>query len=375
MPAAPLRHSSFGFRHSQPDVFSATAGSRHLPARNRREFPRTLDGNLSLVPPEAQILQELLASDSGFVSGTSLAKGLGISRVSVWSHMEKMRADGFVFEAVRRRGYRLITAPNTLHPWLVQAHLRLKKPAPLVWCESVDSTNSEAERQLAAGREAPFIVLARRQSSGRGRLGRQWQSEDSGNIYVSCAFRPNLEPSQLQTFTLWMGLNVCDCVANACRIQPQVKWPNDLLYKDRKLGGMLTEARIDADHTRDLIFGLGLNVNTDTRSWPADVAARATCLRDASGGEVDLNHLASAAISRVLTAYDRFVEGGHRESFAAQWRLHDALAGRDITLQQGQKRISGRACGIADDGSLVLRLPDGTSARFRAGEVSLGSLV
>jgi BirA family biotin operon repressor/biotin-[acetyl-CoA-carboxylase] ligase len=288
--------------------------------------------------------------------------------------MEKMRAEGFVFEGIRRRGYKLVRAPEELHPWLFQARLRLRKTPEILWRESIDSTNSEAERELAAGRSAPFIVLARKQTAGRGRLGRRWHSEDAGNLYASFAFRPNLEPTQLQTFTLWMGLNVCDCVRNACRIQPMVKWPNDILYHDRKLGGMLTEARIDADQTRDLIFGLGLNVNTDTRLWPEDIQTRATSLRDASGGALDLNHLAAAASSRILAAYDRFVAGEHRESFAEMWRRHDALFERDVTVVVSGKALRGRALGIDEAGALRLRTEDARVVSLRAGEVTIGRI-
>lgn len=344
---------------------SSQVVTHHLPAK---AGPAIL-GDLS--QPEVQILRELLASESGFVSGTKLAAHLGVSRVSVWSHMGKMRAEGFVFEAVRRKGYRLQQSPPHLHPWLVEAHLRLKRPVRLIWMEAVDSTNSEAERQLAAGQEAPFVVLARRQSAGRGRFGRTWESEDSGNLYLSLGFRPNLLPSQLQTFTLWMGLNVCECVANTCRVQPRVKWPNDLLYNDRKLGGMLTEARIDADHTRDLIFGLGLNGNTQTKSWPADLGDRATCLQQASGNPIDLNHLAASLIARVLSAYERFIEGDHTQTFTRLWEAQDALRGRRIEVLQGKTRLSGIASGIDDDGSLRLALDDGSIRCLRAGEVTL----
>jgi BirA family biotin operon repressor/biotin-[acetyl-CoA-carboxylase] ligase len=322
-------------------------------------------------PPEVQILRELLASDSGFVSGTALAGYLGVSRAAVWGHMEKMRSEGFEFEAVTRKGYRLTSAPRHIHPWLVEAHLRTRESVPILWLDTVDSTNSEAERQLASGKNGPFIVLARRQTAGRGRFGRKWHSDDTSNLYASFAFRPQLRPAQLQTFTLWMGVNVCACVANSCGIEPMVKWPNDILHNERKLGGMLTEARIDADQTRDLIFGLGLNVNADASAWPQEVRSRATTLRDAVGGEVDINHFAAAVIRRVLTAYDQFVSQSHRQTFQSLWMKHDALNGRDVTVNQAGRKLHGRALGIDAEGCLQLVAPDGTTVRLHAGEVTL----
>ena len=89
-------------------------------------------------------------------------------------------------------------------------------------------------------------------------MGRAWHSEDNGNLYASFAFRPGGAPERMQTFTLWMGVNLCELIANFTGLAPGVKWPNDLVFDGRKAGGILTEARVDADQIRDLIFGFGL---------------------------------------------------------------------------------------------------------------------
>jgi BirA family biotin operon repressor/biotin-[acetyl-CoA-carboxylase] ligase len=223
-------------------------------------------------PTEVTILRELLAADHGYVSGTRLAKSLGISRVAVWMQLQKLTRQGFAFTAVRSRGYRLAKTPAQLHAGLVHAYLSGRPRPPHVIClDSVDSTNSEAERQLAAGCPVPLVILARAQTQGRGRRGRAWHSPPAGNLYSTFVFRPRLEPARMHDFTLWMGLNVCELVANFCKIAPGLKWPNDLLVNDRKAGGMLTEARIDADQIRDLVFGLGLNLNGRAQDLPREL--------------------------------------------------------------------------------------------------------
>ena len=325
-----------------------------------------------MIPPELVILRELLDHEPAFVSGNLLARKLGMSRVGVWMHMGKLRAQGFGFEAVRSRGYRLVKPPAGLHPLLVQAHLQPgARQVDLVCLPEVDSTNDEAERQLAAGRATPFVVLARRQTRGRGRLGRVWHSEDNGNLYASFVFRPQLEPGRMQTFTLWMGANLCELVANFCQIEPGIKWPNDLYFAGRKLGGMLTEARIDADQIRDLVFGLGLNVNSPRAALPAALAAQATTLAESTGHPLDLNRLTAAIIGRVLAAYESFVEDSHRSLFADLWNRFDLLRGKPVILMQGTRRITGVAGGIDDEGSLLIRGENGRPQRFRAGETTL----
>lgn len=325
------------------------------------------------VTPDLLILEALLdAGPDGHVSGAALAKRLGVSRVAVWQHMEKLRAQGFGFEGVRARGYRLAHGPASLSAPLVAAHLRAHGGGcPLVLLDEVDSTNDEAARQLAAGRPAPFAVLARRQTRGRGRLGRVWHSADNGNLYASFAFRPQVAPARMTTFTLWMGVNICELLANFCRVAPALKWPNDLLFEGLKAGGMLTEARMDADEIRDLVFGLGLNVNASATAWPGELRGRAVSLAERVGTPFDLSRLAAALVGRVLLAYGRFLDGSYMATFADLWNRYDILRGHEVTVLQGAERVSGTALGIDDEGALILRAAKGRTRRFRAGEVTL----
>ncbi|MBS0663202.1 MAG: biotin--[acetyl-CoA-carboxylase] ligase [Verrucomicrobia bacterium] len=322
---------------------------------------------------ELVILRELLAREPGFVSGAVLASKLGLSRVAIWQHMEKLREQGFAFEAARARGYRITRRPAGLHATFIAAHLKGRaRDFPLTLLEEVDSTNDEAARQLSTGRTAPFVIIARRQTRGRGRLGRTWHSEANGNLYASFAFRPQLPPARMPTFTLWMGVNICELIANFCRTAPGIKWPNDILFDGRKAGGMLTEARVDADQIRDLVFGLGLNLNSPAGSWPSDLARRAISLAEQTAEPLDPNRFTAALIGRVRIAYEQFIEGSHRDSFADLWNRHDVLRGKPVTVLQGPKRFSGVAAGVDDAGSLLVRpAGGGRPHRFHAGEVTL----
>ncbi len=322
--------------------------------------------------PDVIIVRELLNAGENFVSGAELARQLGVSRVAIWGHIEKLRAQGFTVEAVRRKGYRLLEKPKRLDAFLLTASINTRNaPAELVILGSVDSTNSEAERRLAAGAATPLVIVSRAQTRGRGRLGRRWESEDRGNLYVSFAFRPRLRPSRMQDFTLWMGVNVCEALAATCRFDAGVKWPNDILHGGRKLGGMLTEARVDADSTRDVIFGLGLNINSQRADWPPAIAAHTTSVAEALGRTVDINRVSASIISRVLAAFDRFVEGEHRDTFNRLWERFDLLRGRRIAVLVGGERIEGVAEGLDAVGALRLRDDHGRLHRCLAGDVTI----
>jgi BirA family biotin operon repressor/biotin-[acetyl-CoA-carboxylase] ligase len=321
---------------------------------------------------ETLILRELLAAEPGWVSGGAIAAKLGVSRVSIWHQMEKLRAQGFGFEALPARGYRLSRRPRMLHAGLIEAQLKVRRKGfTFMVLDEVDSTNDECARQLAAGRAAPFAVFALRQTRGRGRFGRVWHSEANGNLYSSFAFRPRIAPERMQTFTLWMGVTICELVSKFVPVKPGVKWPNDIVFDGRKAGGMLTEARVDADQIRDLVFGLGLNVNSPQAAWPSDLGRRAVSLSELAGEQVDLNRLTAALIGRVLLAYERFTEGDHVDVFAELWNKYDVLRGRDITLSEGGRKRRGRVLGVDDVGSLLIRDERGHTRGYRAGEVTV----
>jgi BirA family biotin operon repressor/biotin-[acetyl-CoA-carboxylase] ligase len=249
----------------------------------------------------------------------------------------------------------------------------LLKVSPKVeFLAEVDSTNSEAERRLAVGQEAPFAVFARTQKAGRGRLGRKWHSAPSGNLYLSLAFRPFIPPDRLKPFTLWMGLALCAHVEKSLGLKLGLKWPNDLQSPDgRKVAGMLTEARLDADSVRELVFGVGLNLTGAPKDFPADLRATAGSLEAALGAPLDLNREAAGVIAALFRAWEQFEEGTWSRSFRKLWSHHDVLAGKSVRVGLRGDPVAGVVDGIDDEGSLILRTGGGRRAIVSSGEVTL----
>ena len=331
------------------------------------------------------VLTALLgAGEGGYISGEELARLLGVSRVSVWGRLKKLQGEGLEVEAVRGRGYRLTKEPAALHPEALAACLRLRHPAAagprgglgLVFLPEIDSTNEEAERLLAAGRKTPLVIFAGRQTAGRGRLGRAWHSAEAGGLYVSFAFQPRLPPARMPKFTLWMGLSLCRLLNEVYGLPVRVKWPNDLVHDGRKLAGMLTEARIDADVMRDLIFGLGLNVNGDPARWkgPGAAAARvAGTLQQINGGRaLSLNAVAADVAWTGARAYEDFVTGRFAAEFDTLWARYDSLGGRDVTVGLADGALRGKVTGLDENGALRLTLADGSRRAVQSGDVTLG---
>lgn len=323
-------------------------------------------------PLDSAIVHALLKAQPEHLSGAELADDLGVSRVTVKSRVDRLKAQGLEVDAVRNRGYCLKSLPKTLHPAVLEALLTEQKmTAEFRFFETIDSTNTEAERQLAQGCPTPLVIAAGHQSKGRGRLGRVWFSEDPGNLYLSFVFRPLIHPGRMQRFTLWMGSELCAELNDAFDLPVRVKWPNDLVADGRKIAGILTEARIDADHTRDVVLGCGINVNSKISDWPVEVQKVATSLSMIAGQPLDLNSMATALICRVLKAYDLFIADRFADAFQTNWERFSALDGQEVVANGPQGEFRGRAEGIDDGGALLLRDADGNLNRFQAGDVSL----
>lgn len=318
------------------------------------------------------IVTALLDAQPDYLSGSSLADDLGISRVSIKAHIDQLKNEGLRIEAIRNRGYRLIALPNSLHPAVLEAMLRHERVASeFRFFDTIDSTNSQAERELADDCPTPLVIAASRQTKGRGRLGRQWFSDDPGNIYMSFVFRPHLAPNKMQRFTLWMGLEFCAELNDHFDLPLMMKWPNDLIANGKKIAGILTEARIDSDRTRDLVLGCGININSRLEDWPDDVRERATSLAALKGTDIEINQLAAALIRRGLNAYDSFIDGTYEKCFESQWHRFNALEGKSVTVTDHQGDHTGITTGIDDTGALLLTDDSQTLLSFQAGDVTL----
>lgn len=319
------------------------------------------------------IVRALMEADGSFVSGTDLAEQLGVSRPAVHGKLEKLREAGFIVEAQRKRGYRLTGLPEIVHPALLRYELeRLGSNMEIAYHPAIDSTNSEAERRVASGQRGPFAVLASCQTSGRGRLGRDWHSVSAENLYLSVLFEPNIPPQQLQHFTLWAGIRICQAIQAFVQEAPlQIKWPNDLQCRGRKFAGMLTEAKIDADAIRSLVFGIGLNVNSNPNTYPAEIRSRASSLYAVQGHSLPLNRLAAAVIHAVEAAYHTSLSAASSEALPAAWAPLDSLRDQPVTALLNGEAITGLARGIDAAGALLIERGEGALQAVRAGDVTL----
>ncbi len=292
--------------------------------------------------------------------GETLGAALGVSRNTIWKTINKLIDYGIAIDAIKGRGYRLVEPLTLLDEAVIRAGL-IEKAIDLKIFETIDSTN--AFLHGFKSKQPIALCLAEQQTAGRGRFARTWHSPFGQNIYMSCRYPFMRDISTLGGLSLAVSLAILQTVQHfAPEAAIQLKWPNDVLYQQKKLAGSLIEIRAESHSRAQAIIGIGLNVNMLAQTWAS--------VRAITHEVMDRNIVCIQLINVLLTTLHTFAENG-LTPFIAQWLSADALFNQAITLHNGKQKISGIGKGIDAHGQLIMQLEDGTQQHFSAGETSL----
>lgn len=322
------------------------------------------------------LVEQVFAALGGgqFHSGEKLAKSLGVSRSAIWKAVQGLQRDGADIEAISNRGYRLREGLSVLSAPAIAAHLEARVRESIQSLEVAWSLPSTNAALLAAPEIAPGqarVLLAENQTAGRGRRGRPWLATLGGNLSLSIAWSFEEMPRDLAALPLVIGVCALRALEACGAGGVRLKWPNDLLIGEEKLGGILIEMRAESSGPVYVVIGIGLNVMLGGQALEAVAASgtRAIDLAAQPGGPVDRNVLAAQLVSRVLEALPRYAREGF-EAYGEAWRAADALRGRTITVKLAEQEEVGIARGIDAGGSLLVETREGLR-RYMAGEVSV----
>lgn len=307
-----------------------------------------------------------LLKDGRFHSGQALGEALGISRAAVWKQLQLLEANlGLVIHKVRGRGYQLAQPLSLLDGALIKAVPGF--PAwPVHIHDSIDSTNAQALREVAAGAQAPFVVTAESQTAGRGRRGRAWVSPFAQNLYFSLVLRIDGGMRQLEGLSLVVGLAVMRALHDTGVVDAGLKWPNDILVGQKKLAGILLELVGDPADVCHVVLGIGINVNMQAAP---EVDQQWTSVQLETGRSQDRCRLAGA----LAVHLDAYLERHRAEGFASlrpEWEAHHLWQGRPVSLIAGVTHIEGVVLGIDQQGALRLQV-GGQEKSYSGGELSL----
>lgn len=312
-----------------------------------------------------EILKALESARGKDLSGEALARRFGVSRNAVWKAVKSLSEEGYRIEAGKNRGYRLSEDNDMLSAVAIAGAIesRIKGLSIFVHRE-IDSTNSEAKRRIAEGREGVSLIVAESQTAGRGRQGKTFFSPSGAGIYMTFAFPSRLPLAAAVSVTTAAAVAAFRAIRDVTGIETDIKWVNDLYLGGKKVAGILTEAISDfeAGEVRHLIIGVGINLYP--ADYPAEIADIATPL---GAGRVDRNRLVARIVDCLMECLSGLEGGAHLDDY----RRHSMVIGRDITYTQNGITLDARAIDIDEDGWLVIEHADGTRDVLNSGEITV----
>jgi BirA family transcriptional regulator, biotin operon repressor / biotin---[acetyl-CoA-carboxylase] ligase len=301
---------------------------------------------------KGQLLKEL-RSQREIISGEQLSATLGISRVSVWKHIHKLQELGYQIMSTPN-GYRLIDSPDIPFPWEFA-----DRDFNILYYPEVSSTMDTA-KDLARKNCPDFtVVVAGRQTRGRGRLKRQWLSDDGG-LYFTMVLRPDIPVLMSSRVNFLASLTLARVLRELFQIDAAVKWPNDILVDDHKISGMLSELEAETDRVLFISIGMGINVNND----PSEVELGASSLKKIIGREISKKML----LTRFLAEFEGHTKRADFENVISEWKRYTVTLNRRVKIVTHKEVSDGLAVDVEQDGALVLELADGTRKKIVYGD-------
>ncbi|MEW6302754.1 MAG: biotin--[acetyl-CoA-carboxylase] ligase [Verrucomicrobiota bacterium] len=321
---------------------------------------------------DAQILLALRQAGESSVSGMELSQRLGISRAAIWARIEELRTLGYEIEASPHQGYRLLSVPDVLHADDLLARLGRVKVIgrDIRVFQETTSTNDVIEKLARDGVKEGVVVFAESQTKGRGRLERKWISPPRIGLWFSVLLRPRLRPEAVTQLTIASATALVRAIRLQTGVQPDIKWPNDILIRGRKVAGILTEMSGELDNVKYVILGIGIDVNQGANDFPAELRKLATSLRLESGTRQNRAALAASILRELDHDYAR-ISNDQFEAVADEWEAQCNTIGQHVTISVGARRIQGRAESLDADGALLLRTSHGHLERIIGGDVTV----
>lgn len=307
-----------------------------------------------------------ILSDGAYHDGTTIGEELQMTRSAVWKTIKKLESYDVNIDSVKGKGYALLQPLVLLDAKKIKKNLT--QPVDIHVFETVDSTN-EYLKAFKNNRTIK-ICLAEQQSQGKGRLNRKWYSPFAKNIYLSCFYPFSRDISELSGLSLVMGLAIVDTLKNLGVDEKLfVKWPNDIIYDNKKISGSLIEIQAETHGACHAIIGVGVNVNM-LNAEAKCITQEWTSVQKILNKYIDRNELCGSLINNLLDYLQRFEKHGLLP-FVSEWKDTDYLTGKIISVSNVSEIVEGLVMGINEQGHLLLELKDGKARAFSSGDASV----
>lgn len=319
-----------------------------------------------------KLLLHLKKERGNWVSGELMSNKLAVSRAAIWKHIRKLREEGYVIESSPRKGYLLSRVSDLLIPDEIQEALDTEVfgKKDIVHFKEISSTNLIAKELAAQGAPEGTLIIAEKQTNGRGRRGRNWFSPSGDGIYVSLILRPAVSPGEAPGITLMSAVAVAEALLSLVDMEVRIKWPNDILVNGRKIAGILTEISTEMDAIDYIVVGLGLNVNMPFESFPEEIREKATSILMVTGKRFSRIRLIQAYL-RWYEKYYGMYKSGDFDSIMKRWKEFADIIGRKVMVDVIGNKYIGEITAVDNDGVLILKDDEQRSHRIFSGDLTL----
>ena len=308
-----------------------------------------------------RVLTFLKTHNTEYLSGQDLSDVLKISRVAVWKHIKKIQSLGYTVESKQKEGYKLTKNSDLLLPWEIISGIKTKKIGQQAYYfDVIDSTQNQALKMANESKNHGTIIIAEKQTGGKGRSGRKWISP-KGGIWISIILQPKLDISIITLFPIAASLALSYAIEKTCKISPELKWPNDLTVKGKKLAGMLVDVSFESNRIVSLVLGVGINFNVNVKEIEKILKNTPNYYGVASLNKQKNKTTAIKLIQSFLLELEKIYEllnTKQTKKIISEWTKRSSTIGKNVEIDTINGKIKGEAIKIDYNGALLIRNKD-----------------
>ncbi len=308
-------------------------------------------------PGLVKVLTFLQTHNTEYLSGQDLSDVLRISRVAIWKHIKKIQELGYTVESKQKLGYKLTANSNALLPWEITKGLKTKSIGQQAYYfDSVDSTQIQALKMANDPKNSGAVIISEKQTGGKGRAGRKWISP-KGGIWLSVILYPKFDISSTTLFPIASSLALCLALEKTFKMLPELKWPNDVTVKGKKLAGMLVDVSLESNRIENLVLGVGVNFDIDVKQIEKKLKGTPNFYGVASLNEQKKKVKPIELVQVFLVELEKIFEmlnSKQTKTIISEWTKRSSTIGKNIELKTGDEKIVGKAIRIDEDGALVV---------------------
>jgi len=286
-----------------------------------------------------------------------LSDVLRISRVAIWKHIKKIQDLGYTVESKQKLGYKLTENSDILFPWEVTSELKTKVIGQKAYYfDSIDSTQNQALKIANEPENNGAVIIAATQTGGKGRTGRKWISP-KGGIWFSIILHPKFDISITTLFPIASSLALSKAIENTFEITPELKWPNDLTIKGKKIAGILVDAAFESNKIESLVLGVGINFNVDIKAIKKTLKDTPNFYGVASLSEQNKKVKPIQLVQNFFVELEKIYELLNKKQtkkIISEWTKRSSTLGKNVEINTTDGKIKGKATKIDEDGALII---------------------